>query len=332
MSCIKREIRGRSELKNNNMENICVCGIGGVGGYFGGKLALAMNKGILKNKKIFFLARGKHLDEIKKNGLILNTPRKKNLICKPIIATDSLLDLPDIDIFIICVKSYDLEDIIRKISDKVKNNTIIMPLLNGIDIYERIRAILKNGNILPSTVYLGSYIEKPGMVTQSGGGLIIFGKDPKHADFKFEEFFKIFIDSGISFQCSQDPYPDIWEKYIFVASLALISADTNKTLGEILQDQDSMAKLRNIMEEIVSIGLKKGIKLPNDIVNSIVENMKNFPYELKTSYQRDIEKKGKRNEGDIFGEAIIAQGKKYNVSTPITKLIFSKIKKKLNEI
>ena len=310
---------------NNKLKNICVCGIGGVGGYFGGKLALAMNKGLLKNKNIYFMARGKHLEEIKKNGLILNTAEKDGLICKPTMITDDLSELPDIDIYMISVKSYDLEEIIKQISKKVTKHTIIMPLLNGIDICERIRAILKDGIVLPSTVYLGSFIEKPGMVTQRGGGIMVSGLDPNFLDFEPQDFIKIFTDASITLKWSNDSYPPIWEKYIFVASLALVSADADKTLGQVLEDEELTSTMRKIMEEIVSIGIKKGIKLPKNIINKVLESMKTFPHELKTSYQRDVEKKGKKNEGDIFGGAIISQGKKYNVPTPITELVFTRI-------
>jgi len=319
-------------IYNNKLENICVCGIGGVGGYFGGKLVLAMNSGILKNKKIYFIARGEHLDEIKKKGLILNTAEKSGLICNPTMVTDDLSQLPDIDIYIICVKSYDLEDVLKKISKRVTKNTIIMPLLNGINICERIRTILEDGIVLPSTVYLGSFIEKPGMVTQRGGGKMVSGLDPQFLDFNPEEFIKIFTDASIMFKWSDDSYPPIWEKYIFVASLALISAHADKTLGEVLDDKELTSTMRKIMEEIVSIGIKQGINLPDNIIDKVLESMKTFPQELKTSYQRDVEKKGKKNEGDIFGGAILSQGKKYNVPTPITESVFMKIQEKLNVI
>ena len=319
-------------VHENKLETICVCGIGGVGGYFGGRLALAMNNGILQDKKIYFIARGKHLEEIKRNGLTLNMAEEKGLTCKPTLATNDLSELPDIDIFMICVKSYDLENILHEISKKVTKNTIIMPLLNGIDICERVRAIIKDGIVLPSTVYLGSFIEKPGMVTQRGGGVMVSGKDPLFLDFEPQDFIKIFTDAGITFKWSDDSYPPIWEKYIFVASLALISALADKTLGEVLDDQELTSTMRQIMEEIVSIGIKKGINLPENIIEKVLESMKTFPHELKTSYQRDVEKKGKNNEGDIFGAAIISQGKKYNVPTPITELVFSRIREKLNVI
>ena len=85
------------------IKNICIFGVGGVGGVFGGKIAHAIAQEKDTGKKVFFIARGKHLEEINKHGLILNTPEAKGLICKPTLATDDISDIPQPDLHLVCV-------------------------------------------------------------------------------------------------------------------------------------------------------------------------------------------------------------------------------------
>ena len=117
--------------------NIGVIGIGGVGGYFGGKLTQLLKDD--KDLKIFFIARTQHLNEIKKNGLILDT-EEGITTCIPTLATDDISELPQLDFCLICVKSYDLKNILIQLKPKIADNTMILPLLNGVDIYERVKS------------------------------------------------------------------------------------------------------------------------------------------------------------------------------------------------
>ena len=98
--------------------NIGIIGIGGVGGYFGGKLTGLL--GQYKDLKIYFVARNKHLEEIKKNGLILSTIEKGETICRPTMATDDIDELPELDLCFLCVKSYDFNSVLKAVKTKLK--------------------------------------------------------------------------------------------------------------------------------------------------------------------------------------------------------------------
>ena len=114
------------------VKNIGIIGVGGVGGYFGGKLCqlLPSKQGL----QIYFIARGQHLAEIKRNGLYLSTAEEGDMMCNPTIATDSFNELPTLDLCLLCVKSYDLDNVLTNIKNKISDKTLILPLLNGIDI------------------------------------------------------------------------------------------------------------------------------------------------------------------------------------------------------
>ena len=231
-------------------------------------------------------------------------------------------DFPAPDLCIICVKSYDLDNLIISIREKITDNTVIISLMNGIDIYERIRKNLDKGIVLPTCVYIGSHIQKPGLVIQSGNpGFFNSGPDPQNPDFYPKEILELFKGINIGMNWREDPLPAIWAKYLLVASFALVSAHTGQTLGGIIADKDSQKMLRSIMGEIIMIANKKGITLADNIIESTIEFCKDYP-EVKPSYARDIEK-GKVNEGDLFGGTIIRMGKNLGIPTPITSSIYN---------
>jgi 2-dehydropantoate 2-reductase len=100
--------------------SVCVMGVGGVGGYFGGKLAHTFSSNSDASVDLFFVARGKHLEAIKENGLIVKSPEFGSMACKPVLATERMSDLPPIDIFLIAVKGYNLMEAAVSIKDHVE--------------------------------------------------------------------------------------------------------------------------------------------------------------------------------------------------------------------
>ena len=308
--------------------NIAVIGVGGVGGYFGGKLAHRFSAMPDASANIFFAARGKHLEAIKKDGLIVRSPEFGSITCRPALATDRINDFPKIDIFLVCVKGYDLMDVATSIKNRVKENTVIMALLNGADIRERLRNEIKDGVILPACVYLSSYVEGPGVVVHIGApGRMIFGRDPDHPDTTPHEVIRILEESSIHYEWKDDASPAIWEKYIFIASFGLVSARYNRTLGEILEEPFLKEEVFGIMNEIHSIALRKKIALPDGIVDLSLKKAAMFPRETQTSLQRDIHQKKGKSELELFGGTIVDLGKKLGIPTPTTEKIYRELEK-----
>ena len=306
---------------------ICFFGVGGVGGYFG---TLA-TKRFKEKHAIYFVARGKHKDAIGANGLTLKRKEKNEIIhVFPEICTDTVEDLPVCDIIILSVKAYDLKDAVKEMSKIVDENTVILPLLNGVDIYERIREHLSAGIVLRACVYVGTHIESPGVISQSGGdGKIMLGSDPAFPDFYPESLLVLLNESGIDTNWEENVKISIWSKYMFIAAFGLVTATYEKTLGEIQENGGLKDITQAIMREIDSIAGKLNIPLSPDIVESSWLKAKQFPYGAKTSFQRDIESKGKIHEGDIFGGTIIRYGENLNVPVPTTKMVYEKLLKKI---
>ena len=112
---------------------------------------------------------------------------------------------------------------------------------------------------------------------------------------------------------------------MFIAGYGLVTAYTAKTFGEILSDSKLKELVRKVMEEIAAVAKKEGVPLADSIVADSLQTGSNFPPETKTSFQRDVEAKGKRYEGDLFGGTIIRLGKELGVPTPVTESIYANI-------
>ncbi|NPV02677.1 MAG: 2-dehydropantoate 2-reductase [Brevinematales bacterium] len=299
------------------MKNVCVCGIGGVGGYFGGKLAANSS-----DRNVYFVARGEHLEHIKRDGLTLKTPAG-TIVSRPAIATDAPEELPLCDILIVSVKSYSLPEILPRLGGVIGERTCILPLLNGVDIPERIRAVTGKGVILPACVYVGTHIESPGVVTQNGGdGKILFGPGPGMDGFDPSPITAMFDNAGILCEYHTDPHPPIWMKYIFISAYGMVTAAYGKTLDEVYADTAMRDSVMEIMSEIETIARKRGVNLPHGAAEQSLDKAAKFPPGTKTSFQRDIERGG-HNEGDLFGGTIIRMGREMGIPVPAAEKFYT---------
>jgi len=309
--------------------NIAIIGLGGVGGYFGGKLSQLLKTE--SNLNVYFVARGDHLSEIKMNGLILDSDDGE-MICVPTLATSNVADIPSLDLCILCVKSFGLDSTLHALKEKISEKTIILPLLNGVDICERIRKVITNGIILPSCVYISTHIEKPGKVVQRGGTRTIhFGNDPLN-NYMDNRIFDLFDKAGIKYNWMENPYPEIWSKFVFIASFGLVTAAYDKTIGEVVKSEELSGYVKSIMKEVAGIGAAKSIVLPDDITDEAFLKGAKFPHETKTSFQRDYAELNKPDERDLFGGTVIRMGKESGIPTPATEFIYSILEKnKINK-
>lgn len=309
------------------MRNVWVVGIGGVGGYFGGRIAHALDK-TGGQRRVYFIARGQHLQQIQEKGLILQC-NDDSFVCTPAGASDNPASFPPPDLCILCVKSYDLEAAVQSCSPYIQNDTVIIPLLNGLDIYQRVRNLLENGIVLPACVYITSYIEKPGKVVQKGpDGRVVLGADPQYAGFDPGDLLSFCRETGLDFNWTRDPFVSIWEKYLLVGSFALLTAARGMSFGEVLSDPEGKTDLIGIMKEIIQLGRKQGIDLKMDLIDKIIDFTNRFPYDARSSYQRDLEQGRGKAEGDIFGATIIRMGRKLNCPVPVTERVVRQIEQK----
>jgi 2-dehydropantoate 2-reductase len=298
-----------------------IIGIGGVGGYFGGKLAREYEKS--PEHQIIFIARGEHLKAIQENGLKLFT-KEGNYTARPAIATDNPTEAGVFDIVFFCTKSYSLESSAQEFSACFNDKTIVIPLLNGVNAAERLRAVLTQENILGGSVYIVSSIEKPGIVRQRDGSCVLnFGMDDETAN-QYKYILNILLKAKIKANLTNKISEVLWTKYLLMCPLGSLTAATGKTYGGIMDDAKLRKILKGMMEEVFALARARKVILPEDLVAKTMKLVKSFSPKSKTSMQLDREK-GRQTEIDALTLYMCKAGRDSRVPTPLHDEIFSQL-------
>lgn len=304
---------------------IAIIGLGGVGGYFGGKLACEYSDS--NQHEIIFIARGEHLNAIRKNGLHLFT-REGECIARPQIVTDNPAEAGVFDLVLFCTKSYSLEKAAELYRSCINRNTIVIPLLNGVNNAERLRVILPETHILSGSVYIISHLERPGVVCQKEGPCaLVFGTDGE-CDSQYQYILDVLLQAKINAVLTDKISEALWAKYILICPLAALTAVTGKTYGAVLADTSLRKKMKSMMKEALIIARARKIVLPDDCIDKTIEVLESVDYDNKTSFQLDIEQ-GKQAELDIMPEYLCESGRKLGILTPLHDEIYAQLKKNI---
>lgn len=308
-----------------NRKHIAVIGLGGVGGYFGFKINQTNETD--QQNEITFIARDKTFEAVTKNGLQLLSPEHQNGITRPDHIYQTISEIKDPQLVLVCVKEYDLENVCNQLKKVINNETIILPMMNGADIYDRIRKIIPDNIILPSCIYVASHIKEKGIVEHTGkAGKLIFGKDPMNFAKDVNWVVQLMEKSNIQFEFKDSSLTDIWTKFFFIASFGLVTAKYNSSIGSVCINETEKEEATKIMKEIEHIAHKKGIAIDQDIISKTFEKAATFPPATPTSLQLDINSGKNNNELELFAGAIIQYGKECNVDTSSTEKIYDEIK------
>ncbi|KFF17856.1 ketopantoate reductase family protein [Chryseobacterium sp. JM1] len=306
-------------------KHIVVAGLGGVGGYFGFKIS--QENEVSKKYKITFIARGETYQKVKENGLILLSPEHTVHYTHPDATVQNINDVQDPDLVLICVKEYDLENICNQLKGVINRETVLLPMMNGADIYERIRKILPDNIILPTCLYVASHIKEKGVVEHKGKtGKMIVGRDPQHFSSDINWIADLLKESKIDFDFKDNSLTDIWTKYIFIASFGLVTAKHNSSIGMVAMDEGQRHEASEMMKEIKMIADQKGIILEEDIIQKTFDKAATFPFETPTSLQLDVNSGKENNELELLGGAVLNFGKELGLETPFTTKIYDEIK------
>lgn len=310
-----------------NKKHIVVVGLGGVGGYFGFKIN--QTNETTGKYTVSFVARGETYDKVKENGLTLLSPEHSNSQTHPNAIVENISEIKNPDLVLICVKEYDLENVCKQLLPVIHKDTVLLPMMNGADIYDRIRTIIPDHTVLPTCVYVASHIKKRGTVEHKGNaGKIIVGRDPEHFSVLVEWITELLSESKIDFDFKDNSLKDIWTKFIFIASFGLVTAKHNSSMGAVCTDEQQKNEATGIMKEIKQIAAKKGIDLQEDIIDATFNKASTFPFETPTSLQLDINSGKKDNELELFAGAVLKYGAETGVETPFTQKIYTEIKAK----
>jgi len=303
---------------------LAVVGLGGVGGYFGFKLA--QHYAGAAAVRVTFVARGVTYAAVCVRGLTLHSPEHADPVAHPARLLETVAGLAPVDLLLLCVKEYDLEDLCRQLQPVQPAGAVVLPLMNGVDVYERIRRQLPHAIILPACVYVASHLTGTGVVEHRGNpGSIVVGQDPRHPLFDPRPLLRCLTDAGIALEYQADALPAIWTKFFFIASFGLVSARYNQSIGQVHENPALHARARLLMQEIAAIAHAKGIALPADLIERTFQKAATFPYHTPTSLQLDVHAGKPRTELELFAGAILTYGDALGLPVPETRAIYQEI-------
>lgn len=299
---------------------ITVFGVGGVGGFLAGRLGALLDAEGGPVTGLSVVARGPHLKAIKSRGLTLVSEDGSKRTIRPTAAAEDPRDLPPADLNLLCVKGYDLDRAVDALEPTVAPGAAVLPVLNGADIDDRVRSRLPGATVLPGCIYISAYVEEPGTVRHAAGpGKVFFGPDAQGQVWDPTPFLDACQRAEIPVEWKEEVLPTIWEKFLFIAPFSLVTAVSGEPLGGVLSTETLRNDTRSIVAEATDIARKKGIALPEGIVEATMEKAARFAPETRTSFQRDIEAAKPLDERESFAGTILRLGGELGVATPVTR-------------
>ena len=297
---------------------IAVVGAGGVGGGFGAALAKA-------GAVVTFIARGAHLAAMKSVGLKVTGPRG-DIHLVPTKATDDPAEIGKVDIVLFCVKLWDIESAGEKIKPLIGADTAVIPLQNGIDAHERLIPILGASAVMCGVAQISASITAPGVITQVGTFMrMVFGELDGKITKRGEDFLALCLKAGFEATLSEQILTELWMKFILLASNAGMMSLARQPIGLLRDDPDMRPIFLAAYKEAADVGSAKGIALPADAVERIVEATKHFPPDMKASMAFDLDR-GNRLELPWLSGKVAELGRQFGIPTPTHSMMYAMLK------
>ncbi len=292
-------------------------GAGAVGGYLGALLARA-------GHPVTLIARGDHLRAIRSRGLQVHSELGDFSVRTE--ATDQPTDVGPVDLVLFTVKTYHNEDAIPQVRPLVSDETTVLALQNGATTWEEVRDGLGVGHVLPGAVYIEAKIEGPGAVRQQGNiRRLVFGEANGSNSNRASVIADMFQQAGMPVEVSGDVLKALWTKWLFIATLAGVTATSRAGLAELLSTDGGRELVVQVLREIEAVGRKRGVNLDGDVVEQTRRYMDNEARYLKASMHTDLEL-GRPLELEALNGAVVRLGREVGVPTPANETIYRLLK------
>ena len=297
---------------------IAVMGAGGVGGYFGARLAKS-------GEDVSFVARGNHLAAMRADGLQVNSGNGDVLI-KPVKATDKPAEIGAVDLVIVAVKLWSTEQALADARPLVGTGTAVVSFQNGVVAADAITEAFGKERALGGVSNIGAVIEKPGVIRHTGTmASLTFGELDGTTTPRVQIFLEACTKAGITARATDDIQKAIWEKYVFLVAASAMTSLTHLPLGPVREDPDTRALAAQIMSEVYSVGKAKGVRLDADLVDKLLQRLDGLPREMVASMLGDLER-GNRLELPWLSGGVVQMGKALGVATPANGFVYAALK------
>jgi 2-dehydropantoate 2-reductase len=294
---------------------IAVFGSGGVGGYFGGRLAQAGND-------VTFIARGRHLDAIRTNGLHVSSI-KGPFDVRPAKATDQPLEIGAVDLVLCCVKSWQVQEVADGIRLVVGPETVVITMQNGVEAHVHLSRTVGRKHILPGVCRIISMIEAPGRIRHVAvDPSLMFGEMDGKSTRRVKHLTQVFADlQGVTAHPSQNILQALWEKLMLMAPWGGLGALTRSPIGVVRSLPETREILLASVREVCAVARATGAGVDEKAIDATMGFIDRLAPEATTSMQRDI-MEGRKSELNEQCGAVVRFGERGGVETPLSRFTF----------
>jgi 2-dehydropantoate 2-reductase len=296
------------------MMKIAIIGTGGVGGYFGGRMARAGND-------VTFIARGQHLKAIQTAGLTVKSILG-DFKLDSVKSTDRITDISEADLIILAVKAWQVKEVATELRPVIKQSAMVLPLQNGVLAVDELKEQIEGKHILCGLCRIMSKIESPGIIDHFGiEPAIIFGETDNSISERVLMINAMLTRSGIKSIISEDIESDLWKKFIPICVSGLLAV-TKTTYGELREIKETRQMMVELINEIYLLSQKTGVHIEHDFPDKTISFIDTFPYNSTSSLTRDVWE-CKTSEIEYQNGTVVKLGKKFGVDTPINNFIYN---------
>jgi len=296
---------------------IAVMGAGGVGGYFGGRLAQAGNE-------VVFIARGRHLDALRAKGLTLKSAAGDARLKVEAVEDPAKAGAAEVVLF--TVKLWDTESAAERIRPLVAGGGVVIPFQNGVESIERIGAVLGRERVMGGAAYIAARIGEPGEIVQTGTmARLRFGAVESSQRAAAQAFHAACVKAGIEAELTDDIERVLWEKFVQLVAISGTTTVSRSRIGVVRADPDLRWLLEAAMRETWQVGRKRGVALADDLVAASLKWADALPAEMTSSMHGDLDAGG-RLEAPWLAGAVARMARDAGLEAPANRAIYAALK------
>jgi len=300
---------------------IAIFGSGGVGGYFGARLAAA-------GEDVAFLARGAHLTALQHDGWHIASPMG-DLHLATVRATDRPQAIGPVDVVLFTVKLYDVDAAAATLAPLIGPDTVVVTLQNGVEAVDMVATHVGADHVAGGVAYIVVVVDQPGHLRHTTGQQLVFGeRDGRRSD-RLAAFEQACVRAGFQGKLSEHIETDLWVKFVRLATWSGMTTVTRSPMGVIRDNPATNEMMMAAIDEGIAVGKARGIRLPDDLVDATATLIKSLPPASKSSMLEDIER-GRRLELPWLSGAVVRLGSEAGVATPIHQFITTVLSPSVN--
>jgi 2-dehydropantoate 2-reductase len=291
---------------------LAIVGAGGVGGYFGGRLAAA-------GLDVSFLARGAHLEALRTRGLHIESPFGDVHLPK-VSAAATPEEIGPADLVFFTVKLYDTEPAAALLPPLIGADTAVIPFQNGVDTVDVLTRAVGRQHVAGGTAYVAAVIAEPGVIRHTAMDTLVFGELDGTRSSRLERLLAACRPAGFKATLSEHILTDIWAKFVRLSVFSGMTSVTRCPVGPVRDDPDLVAMCQAAALETMAVARAKGVTLPPGVMDDMITNLNSLPPTAKSSMLEDLER-GRRLELPWLSGAVVRMGREFDVETPIHRFI-----------